>query len=130
MKSWLSTPKTAVMILRAALGIIFITHGLMRTYAGTVSNFGEFLDGIGFPLGHVIAWVITVFEMAGGLALIAGIYAHVLALIFAAHIGMGIVLVHGKFGWFVVGHGQNGAEYSFLIVAACLAVFCLRPGRR
>ncbi len=51
-----ATAKTALLILRLAVGVIFITHGGIRTWAGTVPNFGEFLDGFGFPLGHVIAW--------------------------------------------------------------------------
>ena len=33
----------------------------------------------------------------------------------------GIYLVHWKHGWFVVGHGTNGIEYSVTLVAALLA---------
>jgi len=124
-----ATPRTAYLILRLAIGTIFITHGGIRAWSGTVSNFGEFLDGVKFPLGHVVAWGITMFELAGGVTLIAGVYADILALTFAGHMIMGILLVHAKFGWFVVGHGQNGMEYSFLIIAACLAIFCLHRSR-
>ncbi len=35
---------------------------------------------------------------------------------------MGIVLVHAPAGWFVVGHGRNGMEYSVLLIAALLCV--------
>jgi len=35
---------------------------------------------------------------------------------------MGIVLVHAPSGWFVVGAGRNGAEYSVLLIACLLCV--------
>ena len=34
---------------------------------------------------------------------------------------MGIVLVHAPSGWFVVGGGRNGMEYSVLLIAVLLA---------
>ncbi len=35
---------------------------------------------------------------------------------------MGIVMVHAQDGWFVVGKGRNGAEYSVLLIVALLCV--------
>ena len=35
---------------------------------------------------------------------------------------MGIVLVHFKEGWFVVGGGRNGWEYNFLLIFVLLAI--------
>ena len=43
------------------------------------------------------------------------------ALVFAAIYACGIWLVHAPAGWFVVGLGRNGAEYSVLIIACLLA---------
>ena len=34
----------------------------------------------------------------------------------------GIVLVHAPAGWFVVGLGRNGMEYSVLLIACLLLV--------
>ena len=36
--------------------------------------------------------------------------------------GVGIVMVHAPNGWFVVGAGRNGAEYSVLLIVALLCV--------
>ena len=38
---------------------------------------------------------------------------------------MGILLVHAPEGWFVVGAGRNGMEYSVLLIAS-LALVALR----
>ena len=44
-----------------------------------------------------------------------------IALVFSAIYACGIWLVHASAGWFVVGLGRNGAEYSVLIIACLLA---------
>ena len=43
----------------------------------------------------------------------------------------GIVMVHAPNGWFVVGGGRNGAEYSVLLIVALLCVGAQHaPARR
>ena len=47
------------------------------------------------------------------------------ALLFIAIYTMGIVLIHAVEGWFVVGAGRNGMEYSLLLIGS-LALVALR----
>lgn len=115
----LSYAQTSFRILVAGL---FIAHGIIRAAVGTVDEFGAFLDSRGFPLGIVLAWIITVYEIVGGAALAAGKWTRPLALGFVAHQVMGIILVHAKNGWFVVGHGTYGVEYSVLLIGSCLLI--------
>ena len=42
---------------------------------------------------------------------------------------MGIVLVHAKSGWFVVGGGSNGAEYSVLLIPCLMVIAAQSKGR-
>jgi putative oxidoreductase len=42
--------------------------------------------------------------------------------VFAAVYACGIWLVHAAAGWFVVGLGRNGMEYSVLIITCLLAL--------
>ncbi|HEY7409586.1 MAG TPA: DoxX family protein [Vicinamibacteria bacterium] len=111
-----------VTLLRLAVASVFVVHGTTRTALGTVDDFGVFLAGWGLPAGAAIAWLLTAVEIAGGLALAVGLAVRPLALWFGAQIATGILMVHGKAGWFVVGAGRNGAEYSALIIACLLAV--------
>jgi putative oxidoreductase len=53
----------------------------------------------------------------------------VVALVFVVQMLFGIYLVHLKHGWFVVGHGFNGMEYSVTLVAALLATALTAPRR-
>jgi len=107
---------------RIVVAGLFLAHGLMRASNGSMPGFGEFLEGHGFPFGVVIAWGITVYEIAGGILLIAGRWVRPIALGFVAHQVMGILLVHAKNGWFVVGPGIGGVEYSVLLIASCVLI--------
>jgi putative oxidoreductase len=106
---------------------VFVIHGLARAWLGIVDDFGGFLSSVGFPAGTAIAWAITVVEILGGAALALGLAVRPLALWFAIQIAAGIVLVHARFGWFTVGAGRNGMEYSVLILAALAAVALTDP---
>jgi putative oxidoreductase len=110
--------KYAVVFLRSVVALIMLIHGVGRIYLGIVDGFGEFLTLNGFPLGFYLAWAITIFEIVGSISLVLGFYVTPLAIIFALHLLCGIYLVHLKDGWFVVGAGRNGAEFSVLLVAS------------
>jgi putative oxidoreductase len=117
--------RVGVVVLRVATASVFLIHGVARTLNGTVGGFGGFLGGWGFPAGAAIAWGITIVEIVGGAALAAGYAVRWLAAWFIVQIAAGIVMVHASSGWFVVGAGRNGVEYSVLIVACLFATAML-----
>ena len=129
--------RRAVTLLRLAVASVFVIHGIARASLGIVDDFGGFFAAHGLPAGVALAWGVTVIEIAGGLALAAGVAVRPLVVWFAIQILAGIALIHGQVGWFVVGAGRNGAEYSALIVV-CLIVVAMtdsialgyRPGAR
>jgi putative oxidoreductase len=111
-------------LLRVAVASVFVIHGLARAVHAGVTPFGGYLSSSGFPAGPAIAWTLTIVEIVGGVALALGLLVRPLCAWFAAQIATGIAMVHGPVGWFVVGLGRNGAEYSVLILA-CLAAVAL-----
>jgi putative oxidoreductase len=113
--------RVGVVVLRVAVASVFVIHGIARTLNGTVGGFGGFLGSWGIPAGVMVAWAITIVEIAGGAALAAGYAVRWLSAWFILQIAMGIVMVHAAAGWFVVGAGRNGVEYSVLIVACLFA---------
>ncbi len=112
----------ALILLRIYLAAMMIIHGVTRITVGGVEPFGEFLTISGFPFGFYLAWAISIFEIGGGIILVSGYFAYVLSLIFVAELIMGIILVHAKEGWFVVGLGRNGMEYSVLLIVSFLII--------
>lgn len=124
-------PPHAALILRSALAVVFLSHGLARAILDRVEPFGVFLDAEGFPAGIAWAWAVTLLEIVGGALLLGGRLVRTVSALLAVEMLAGIWLVHLRHGWFVVGHGQNGAEYAFVLVASLLALIALvGDGRR
>jgi putative oxidoreductase len=113
--------RQALAFIRMALATLLFVHGIARVLADGVAPFGVFLESRGFPFGLGIAWFVTVFELVAAPVFAAGRWITPIALVFSAIYACGIWLVHAPAGWFVVGLGRNGAEYSLLIIACLLA---------
>ncbi len=73
---------SSIKLLRIITGLILAAHGSIRLYAGTVNGFGEFLNSRGFLIGVQIAWVLTIFEIIGGLLMTARYFTRWIAAIF------------------------------------------------
>jgi putative oxidoreductase len=114
-------------VLRAGTAMILIIHRVARAWLGIVDDFGVVLNSWGFPAGFVLAWTITIVEIAGGAMLAAGIFVGPLCAWFAFQLLMGIYLIHGRVGWFTVGAGRNGMEFSVLLLL-CLTVIAMTRG--
>jgi len=114
--------RLAWLALRLLLAGIIAAHGWARWLAGGVPPFGTFLEAQGFPQGFVFAAGVTALEIAGSLLLALGRFVAPLCALYAIVYAIGIALVHAKAGWFVVGLGRNGAEFSVLLIACLLCV--------
>lgn len=109
-------------LLRYAVAFIFIAHAAVRVTGGTVDRFGGFLTSKGFPCGTPIVWMITAYELAGGLLLALGYFTKWLSAGFIAILTIGIVIIHAEKGWFVGEHGEGGSEYSFILIIVLLVI--------
>ena len=111
-----------ITIVRLAAAGMMIIHGTFRLFAGGVAPFGEFLGSQGLPAGLAVAWLLTVVEIVGGALLASGRFVRPLCAWFSLELLAGIALVHFREGWFVVGGGRNGFEYSLLLIVCFAAV--------
>ena len=105
---------------RLAVAAILLVHPVSRLLNHTVPLFGEWLGTQGFPMGTAVAYGVTLGELASGAALLSKRFVVPACAVLITILGMGIKMVHGPEGWFVVGGGRNGMEYSVLLIA-CLA---------
>lgn len=108
----------ALDVLRITVALLILIHGAFRLIAGGVAPFGVWLEAQGFPLGFGWALGVTVFELVGPVLMLARRWTSFVALGHAAILTLGMVLVHLPFGWFVVGGGRNGMEYSVLLIVS------------
>lgn len=109
-------------VVRVAVAAVFFIHGAYRALTGGYAPFGEWLGSIGFPLGTAWAVAVTALEVAGAPLLAAGRFVVPLAAYFMFQTALGLWLVHAPQGWFVVGAGRNGMEYSVLLIVLLFAV--------
>ena len=113
-------PKTApygVLALRIALGVMFLAHGLLKVFVFTVPGTVGFFQSIGYPA--VAAYFTIGAEIAGGIALIAGILPRLVAAALVPVL-IGATLVHIPNGWLFTS-ANGGWEYpAFLAVASAV----------
>ena len=108
--------------LRLLLAGIIAAHGWARLGSDAVTPFGTWLESRQIPLGLPIAYAITFAEIIGTPLLALGRFVPYLCVFYCLVYTAGIALVHAPEGWFVVGLGRNGMEYSVLLIATLLGV--------
>jgi putative oxidoreductase len=116
--------KNSALLLRIAMAIILLSHAIPGMFDGGISDFGNlFLNQIGFsPLGVPIAWAVKLSHVLCAVLLLLNRYVKPAAILTILVLIMGIILVHFKEGWFVVGGGRNGVEYNFLLICVLIAI--------
>jgi putative oxidoreductase len=112
------------LLLRIATAIILLTHSVFGMFNNGINDFGNlFLNQIGFaPYGIFLAWSIKLSHVVAAMLLLANKYIKLAGFVTIFVLIMGIILVHFKEGWFVVGGGRNGVEYNFLLIIILLAI--------
>lgn len=110
--------------LRFGLIIIFIMHSVTGMLDGGINDFGNnYLNEVGFaPLGLPLAWMIKLSHLAAVFSLVLNKGIKVMGAISILILVIGIIMIHGKEGWFVVGGGRNGMEFNFLLILVWLQV--------
>jgi putative oxidoreductase len=117
-------PAYGATLLRVALGVLFIAHGLLKVLVFTVPGTVGYFESIGLP--GVLAYVVIAAELVGGAALVLGLATRWVALVLAA-IGFGAILGHAGNGW-VFSNAGGGWEYPLFLGFATLALAAIGPG--
>ena len=112
------------LLLRVSVAIILLTHSIAGMFDNGINDFGNlYLNQIGFaPFGVAIAWSIKLSHLIAAVLLLINRYIKLASIVTIFVLIMGIILVHFKEGWFVVGGGRKGVEYNFLLICVLLAI--------
>ena len=128
-----SSPATnvAALILRIALGTLFLAHDAVKIFIFTPAGTVGFFHSLGLPAE--LAYLVMTAELVGGLMLIFGIWTRWAALALIPLLLGTILFVHGANGWLFTNKG-GGWEYPAfwsiaLLVQALIGdgVWALRP---
>ncbi|MDH4124740.1 MAG: DoxX family protein [Gammaproteobacteria bacterium] len=115
----------AAVVLRIALGIMFIAHGLLKVMVFTLPGTVGFFESVGFP--GWTAYVVTLAEIGGGVLLLSGIATRTVSLALLPVL-IGATYVHLGNGW-VFSNANGGWEYPAFLSVALVVQALLGPGR-
>jgi putative oxidoreductase len=123
--------------LRLVIGYGFLAHGWAKLGRGP-AGFGKLLDQIGAPLPELTAWVSTLIEIAGGLAILAGAFVAVVSVPLIVLMLVAMFTVHLRYGFSAINtigltadgpqFGPPGYEVNLLYIAGLLALILAGAG--
>jgi putative oxidoreductase len=113
-----------VTLLRVALGAMWIAHALLKVLVFTLPGTAQFFASVGVP--GWLAYPTAGAELAGGIAIVLGVYARQVALLLVPVLA-GAAWVHLPNGW-VFTAANGGWEYPAFLLAASLALWLQGDG--
>jgi putative oxidoreductase len=119
-----TTNDYAALILRVALGAMFIAHGLLKVMVFTLPGTVGFFESVGFP--GWTAYAVTAAEIGGGALLIAGVGVRAVSIALLPVL-LGALYVHSGSGWLFTNE-NGGWEYPAFLVVAAIVQALLGPG--
>lgn len=120
-----STAPYAALLLRVSMGILFLAHAGLKVFVFTIPGFVGYFGSLGLPA--VLAYAVLALEIVGGLALILGVHAPLVALPLAVEMLGTIVFAHGDKGWVFTSKG-GGWEFPAFWTVGLIALFLLGDG--
>jgi putative oxidoreductase len=118
------TAPYAALIMRLALGVMFIAHGLTKVLVFTPAGTVGFFESIGFP--GFLAYPVMAFEVIGGLMLVLGVYTRLVAALAVVQLFVAAT-VHFANGWSFT-NPNGGWEYPIYLAVTALVVALLGEG--
>src|SRR5687768_2053286 len=101
-------------VIRAALGIMFVAHAMLKYAVFTMPGFAGFLGTVGLP--GALAWPIVLAEFAGGIAILLGVYSRWVSAALLPVL-LGALAIHAPNGW-LFNAPNGGWEYPAFLAAA------------
>lgn len=115
-----------LVVVRLALGIVFVIHGIGKFGIGPLSNggiggFAGFLGQIGIPAPGVFTWVVTLVELVGGLLILVGLLARIAGLLLTINMLVAVATFHLPNG-FNAYASPPGYEYALVLALVSIAI--------
>jgi len=106
------------LVTRLSFGTILVAHGLLKLLVFTMAGTVAYFESLGLPA--LIAYLTVFGEIAGGTAILLGLYTRLAALL-SLPILFGALWAHSANAWVFSSEG-GGWEFPLLLVALAIAV--------
>ena len=119
------TAPYAALVLRVALGILFLAHLGLKVFVFTPAGIAQFFGSLGLP--PALAYVTMLWELLGALALLSGFRARLAAVAMIPVLLGAIFTVHGHAGFFFT-NPNGGWEFPALWIIGLVALALIGDG--
>jgi putative oxidoreductase len=124
----LDATNLALLVFRAGIGAVMLAHGLNHIYGGgKIAGTGRWFESLGMRPGVLHAWLASLSEVAGGVALILGLLTPLGASAVIGTMVVAWITNHRGNGFFIFRPGE-GWEYVMTLTLAGFALAILGPG--
>jgi putative oxidoreductase len=126
LRAWPASTSLALLVLRLAVGAVFIAHGAQKVFVyGFVGTSGSFAD-MGVPMAEIAGPVVGLVELIGGILLVIGLATRLVGAALAVNMIVATFLVHFSAGIFAA---EGGYELTLLLGASAIALILSGAGR-
>lgn len=122
----------ALLLIRLALGAVFVVHGLDKFFpalvgsgGGGIEGFTKFLTDLNVPQPQAMAYITAACELGGGALVVLGLFTRIGALALVGVMTVAFVKVHMRNGFF---DPPAGFEYVMVLGVAALAIVVAGAG--
>jgi putative oxidoreductase len=123
-----SAADLSLLVLRAALGIVFVAHGYNHIFGGgKIAGTARWFEGLGMRPGILHAWVASVTELGAGVLLIAGLLTPLACAGVVGTMLVALITNHLRNGFFIFRPGE-GYEYVLTLILAAIGLSGVGPG--
>src|SRR5215212_2030459 len=124
------TARYGLAILRVALGIAMLVHGWGKLSGGVDKVAGSFGGMLGIPAPGLMAWVVTIVELVGGILLVVGFLTQIAGILIALDMLGAILFAYLLRGAPLI--AENGQQISWekeaVFAAAALCIVLAGAG--
>jgi putative oxidoreductase len=119
----------AVLVFRAALGMVFLAHGYNHVFGGgKIAGTGRWFESLGMRRGVLHAWTASVTEIGAGLMLMLGLVTPVACAGVIGTMVVAWITNHRRNGFFIFRPGE-GYEYVLTLTFAAVGLSGVGAGR-
>lgn len=112
-------------LLRVVLAVVMIAHGAQKIFTYTLDGTAASFADMGVPLASFSGPALAIFELVGGVVLLAGLGTRLIAALNAAAMLGALIIVHADAGFY---SREGGYEYVLVLTLASLALVLTGPG--
>lgn len=119
-----------LLVVRVAIGVCFVIHGLGKlglVGTGNMKGFVDWLRSLGVPYPHIQARLAMLVELVGGAMLAAGFLTRPVCIALIVNMAIAGLVGHRGAGYLIT-NDPPGAEYTINLALICLLFLLLGPG--